>query len=159
MKFWSCSPQKPIAIGCITHPSNFPTLVMQFISFFATSVSANTYPTPQILLSLDLHFLVVACFLLSLCLSVFFPISNCSFPLNISFSSFPRGIFWFWKLVLTLLGKALMLGSITSFWPTYRWSFPEAKTHSWSNEQCLGWPGHVVLFLNGFVAHGSLGTI
>ena len=30
-----------------------------------------------------------------------------------------------------------------------RWSLPESDTHSWSNEQCLGWQGHVVIFLKG----------
>lgn len=132
---------------------------MQFISFFATTVSVTAYPTPQILLFIFRPPLPCGCFFSPfLCLSVFSPISNYSFPLNISFSSFPRGIFWFWKLVLTLLRKSLMLGYLTSFWPTCRWSFPKAKTHSWSNEQCLAWPGHVVLFLNGFVAQGSLGA-
>lgn len=39
-------------------------------------------------------------------------------------------------------------GYLISYWPIYIWSLPESETHSGSNELCLGWQVHVVIFLN-----------
>lgn len=89
--------------------------------FFATTVSATTYPTSQILLStLRLPF-PYGCFFSPLFVSFgSFSHFQLHIPSAYLIFQFPQGIFQFWKLVLTLLAEAAMLGSLTSYKPRRR---------------------------------------